>query len=202
MEKWLNAIFPPKCVFCNEFGYVFCDLCLGKCRPLNKTFCIGDLSVYCCFEYEGLVRKCVKKAKYSSRQFAALKVLVKRGICTAKVPSRFVVMPIPLSKEKVKARGFNQAHIIACILSEKLELPYQNSNLIRIKDTKAQYTLGRKRRMDNLKGAFQVMGDVSSLSVLLVDDVCTSGATFLEASRVLYAAGVKEVRCFALSKKL
>lgn len=208
MENLLNILFPPKCVFCNTFGSVFCVACLQKCTVINKRMhlsVVPSLAVYCCFEYVDLVRRCIKCAKYSSRQFAALQLLTQHGIDNVSLDySDFIALPIPLSAQRKRARGFNQAVMIAKIVAASFNLPLYTTTLVRVKDTSVQYQLGRAARYTNLKDAFAVV-DVSRLAtkkVLLIDDICTSGATFLSAARTLYAAGVCEVQAFALSKKL
>lgn len=214
MEKLLNLIFIPECIFCHEEGSFFCDKCLNSCKRLepvgfrksrhsNATF----LFVY---EYERFIRECIRKAKYKNRQFAALKVLA-RKICDeltlaikAKIDSdKAVIVPIPVSKAKLRKRGFNQAELIAQIFSKKLEISLKTSMLLRTKETAAQYSQNKKQRFENMSGAFTVPAptDVKNAIVLVIDDICTTGATFLEASKTLFAAGAKDVICIALARK-
>lgn len=114
----------------------------------------------------------------------------------------YVVVPIPLAQKRYSKRGFNQSQVIAEVLVEKFDMTLKNKILIRSKETSPQYYLGREDRFRNMKGAFKVRGDVKGKSILLVDDICTSGSTFVSASESLYVAGAKRVDCFALSKKL
>jgi len=76
------------------------------------------------------------------------------------------------------------------------------SILIRKKDTPHQTTFDRESRFKNVENAFKVNKKVEGVNILLVDDICTTGATFLEASKLLMNAGAISVECFALSKKL
>jgi ComF family protein len=169
------------------------------------------------YEYAGNVRKCINKSKYSSKRFMALKTLSYEGSVllseTGASFEGFAIVPIPLSNERAAQRGFNQAEVIAQKLSYVLKLKIENSILTRTKKTIAQHKYGRRVRFANVKGAFEAgaMGaqnrgvqgrGVRGKKVLLVDDISTTGATFLEAAKTLREAGVKEVRCFALSKKL
>ena len=117
----------------------------------------------------------------------------------------FTVVPIPVSKQKERLRGFNQADIISKIFAKRFNIPVDTSILTRIKDKHAQHSLSRTERFENIKNSFEVgkQGDgVLGKKFVLVDDICTTGATFLESSRVLFDAGALDVKCFALSKKL
>lgn len=104
---------------------------------------------------------------------------------------------MPISARKKKDRGFNQADIIARLLSKRTKASVENSILIRVRDAASQYSLTRHARMENLKDAFTIpeKAKVANAKFLLVDDVCTSGPTFVEAAKTLYRIGVKEVRC-------
>ena len=77
-----------------------------------------------------------------------------------------------------------------------------NSILTRIKDKHAQHDLSRPDRFKNIEGSFASSERVKGKKIILVDDICTTGATFLEASKVLFEHGAADVKCFALSKKV
>jgi ComF family protein len=226
MDNIFNKVFPPKCLFCGSVGSVFCENCLSGCRLVKYQKCLvcdkpsleAKTHLACfslgvptqlisIYEYYGKVRECIKKSKYYSRQFMALKMLSKEalGLSYEWLGSfdGFVCVPIPLSKEKYLNRGFNQALLIALTLAKGLKLTIDESILIRIRGTKAQHAINKKERFKNVFGCFSASGErVGGKKILLVDDICTTGATFLEASKTLYKAGAAEVKCFALSKKL
>ncbi|MFC1624759.1 ComF family protein [Patescibacteria group bacterium] len=165
--------------------------------PINLT---------CIYIYEEKVRDCIRKSKYSQKEFMALKRLSFDGVNIAYEwgldYDGFVVVPIPISKHRRKKRGFNQVDVIARSFSLRFKLRVDNSILIRVKNTKTQHGLSRSARFRNVSGSFEVKKDLSGKKILILDDICTTGATFLTASRALYEAGASEVRCFALSKKL
>jgi ComF family protein len=225
MEKLLNAIFTPTCLFCGATGKVFCNKCLSKCFLNREGFCLVcekpvlngkthvtclnshiPVSVYSAFIYEDLVRKCIKKAKYGSRQFAALNILIRNAInWTSRCGNLWdncLIIPIPLSKKRISERGFNQAELIATSLSKEYKLRAEFLALQRQKNTKVQFENSRQERFKNLHDAF--IADpkkVSGEKILLVDDICTSGATLLEASKALYNANCREVHCFTLARR-
>jgi ComF family protein len=107
-----------------------------------------------------------------------------------------------LSVKKQRFRGFNQAEIVADMVSKAYGIPCQNSILNRQKDTTAQHRLNKEERLKNMSGAFSVIPEISNCSFLLVDDICTTGATLTEAASSLYRAGASRVEAFTLSKRL
>jgi len=225
MEKIINALFPPKCEFCGSVGDVFCENCISNCLLLLNQHCIvcdkpsidGMTHKYCykagipiqllsVFVYGGNVRQCVRKSKYSSRLFMCLKRLSFEGINLAYEWNYnlkdFIIVSIPVSKEREKLRGFNQVDVISKSFSKKFKLEIDNALLKRIRDTKSQHSSSRKQRFKNVSNSFLSDLGVKGKKILLIDDISTTGATFLEASKILYQNGALEVRCFSLSKKL
>ncbi len=236
MENLIKTVFPSFCIFCSRTGDMVCYKCAYECKAINEPVCVvcqepaigGKTHAQClntrgsglvvptelfsCFEYDEKVRKCIMKSKYPPFEYGSLKDLsfyaVKYALNTGYYLSDFLLAPIPLSREKLKKRGFNQARFICDEISKNLGLKVVDSILIRKKDTVAQAEFGRKERLANMKGAFIVnplavnAEAVKDRNFLLVDDICTTGSTLLEASDVLYGAGAKEVRCFTLSRVL
>lgn len=117
-----------------------------------------------------------------------------------KMKGDFLIVPIPVSREKLASRGFNQADLIARILSKEFGLRHDPKLLLRKKDTDFQFTHGREDRFKNVRGAFEVRELLEHKTIILVDDICTSGATFLEAYKTLAEKGYKRIICFSLSK--
>jgi len=235
MENLIKTVFPSFCIFCGRTGDMVCYKCAYECKAINEPVCVvcqkpavsGKTHAQClgsgnqqatptelfsCFEYGEKVRKCIMKSKYPPLEYGSLKDLsfyaVKYALDVGYYLSDFILVPIPLGREKLKKRGFNQARFICDEISRNLGLKVVGSILIRKKDTVAQAEFGRKERLANMKGAFAVnplaisVGAVRGRNFLLVDDICTTGSTLLEASGVLYGAGAREVRCFTLSRVL
>lgn len=105
-----------------------------------------------------------------------------------------LVVPLPLSRDRLRSRGFNQALELA---RELAPTRVDAHLLLRVRETQAQSSLDRARRQTNVRGAFAVdplrIARLANRRVLLVDDVMTSGATLEEAARRLLAAGAREV---------
>jgi ComF family protein len=213
--KPLDLLFPPTCLFCRKtLGTVFCRNCLETAPVLEQNrFFINipglarKLEVFSPFDYDGQVRMCIKYSKYGAKQFMALKILSLAAVeFTVQLNvdfNGFTVVPIPLNPRKFRSRGFNQAEIIGEILAQSQKIPINRSLLKRSKITTSQFENSRKARYKNLKGAFSVSKEgCRSKKILLVDDICTSGATLSEACRTLYLSGVSEVKAFTLSRRL
>ena len=112
----------------------------------------------------------------------------------SKLRGQKVLVPVPLHWFKKRSRGFNQAEILAKLVGKKLKIPVV-STLKRIKNTKSQVELSGKLRRKNLEGAFVCAnnGAVKDKTVILVDDVSTTGTTLEECAKVLRAAGARQV---------
>lgn len=220
MDNLLNFIFPPSCVVCGNYGSLFCSACIAECRKVRRHYFLKfqkcsesnsapkppPLDVFCYFVYERKIRECIRQSKYLKKQFAALREVTKFAVedmlkRNVQFSADFII-PIPLSQQKAKYRGFNQAQVIAQVLSKAYLVPCQNSILNRHKDTTVQHRLNRKERMKNIQGAFKVKFPLEGYSFLLVDDICTTGATLLEAASTLYSAGASSVCAFTLAKRL
>ncbi|MBI4098046.1 MAG: ComF family protein [Candidatus Levybacteria bacterium] len=118
-------------------------------------------------------------------------------------------VPIPLSSKRFKKRGYNQAEILAKSLGKKLGFPVYNC-LIRIRETKSQVGLDKKKRKENVRGAFAVKvskaskvseGELKNANIFLVDDVLTTGSTFSEACWVLKRNGAAKVWAVAFARE-
>ncbi|MBU4319560.1 MAG: ComF family protein [Nitrospinae bacterium] len=110
------------------------------------------------------------------------------------------IIPVPLSKSALRESGFNQALLMAKVISKKLKTPLYMDMLLKRKDTLPQVGLSAKERMKNLKGAFKTSGKINKLRLLLLDDVMTTGATARECSKTLMSAGAKEVIVITLAR--
>lgn len=110
------------------------------------------------------------------------------------------IIPVPISKEKMKIRGYNQAELISLALSEKSGIEHFGNCLIRTNDTSPQRLLSRIERKNNLKNAFKTTADRVQLGkVLLVDDIFTTGNTIDAVTEVLLRSGVKTVDFITIS---
>ncbi len=161
------------------------------------------------FFYNPLMKKIVKAIKYrlSREVFEELTQVIKPGTLKslsqlAKFDSGFVICPLPLHERRLRSRGFNQAELLGSFVNKFVESP-KVQFLMRTKDTPSQTSLkDGLKRYQNVRGAFHVRKPtaVRGKSILLVDDVVTTGATAREAARTLKRAGAAKVFVFALAK--
>ena len=106
-----------------------------------------------------------------------------------------LIIPVPLHRSRERERGFNQAELIAA----RLERPVATRLLRRRKNTSSQTGLSRNERRRNLASAFELRGDVNG-SVIVVDDVFTTGSTMNEIARTLKRAGVERVEVLTVAR--
>lgn len=111
-------------------------------------------------------------------------------------------VPVPIHKKRFKKRGFNQAEVLARELSALADIPVLNA-LERIKNTKSQTKLTKRQRAENIKEAFicSCPKEIKKKAIILIDDVCTTGATLEECAKVLKKAGAREVYAICATKE-
>ncbi|HEU4653230.1 MAG TPA: ComF family protein [Steroidobacteraceae bacterium] len=111
-----------------------------------------------------------------------------------------LMIPVPLGSRRYRSRGYNQAHELARAISREVRIPVRTDLLARVRETTEQVGLKRKERRRNVRGAFEVTGDVSSKRVAIVDDVVTTGSTANEIARVLRRAGAEHIEVWAVAR--
>jgi len=225
----LDLIFPIECLNCRQEGDYFCNSCFRELKFNNKEYLEKALKnikapyldkIYIAGDYEDKsLKKLITKYKYNflkplgnvlakfliSFWDLEIKETETLNFKISKPQKNYIVIPIPLSKKRLDWRGFNQAEIIAREFSEhfKYEL---NLDLKRIKYKKPQAELSEKERLNNLKSAFSYLSDKNNKNILdgntiiLVDDVATTGATLNEAARTLKEAGATEIYGLVIAK--
>ena len=143
--------------------------------------------------YSGITTKLIKHFKYDDEKY--LKRYFARLLAEEYAKCDFVadvVVPVPLGKERLKERGYNQALLLAEEFCKLMNLPLDKNNLVRIRDTESQTAKTRKERQYNLDGAFKQIDKnaFAHKNVLLIDDVFTTGATANECAKTLRASHV------------
>jgi ComF family protein len=211
-EFLLDLIFPKFCLGCKKEGSFLCEDCFStlEISASHQKFRGKNLAdLYFPVNYENfLVKKLIQNFKYPPlikelKKELAL-IIFSHLLLLDKKPdfSDFVLVPIPLSKKKLRWRGYNQAEEIAKELANFLKIPLISDCLVKIKETKDQVELSEKERRENVRGAFFVKNreKIVGRNILLVDDVFTTGATMEEAARVLKEAGAKKIVGIVVAK--
>jgi ComF family protein len=112
-----------------------------------------------------------------------------------------LVVPVPLGRKRRAERGYNQVSLIARPLSMAMRLDYASNALIRSQETRSQVGLTRPQRQDNVRNAFRAIPErVGGRTVLLVDDVATTGSTLSSCAQALKEAGARDVFAFTVSR--
>ncbi len=111
-----------------------------------------------------------------------------------------VVVPVPMHRSKERRRGYNQAELLARAVARNLGLAWRPRLLTKTRERKTQSTLPRSERAANVRAAFRGSPAIEGMSVLLVDDICTTGETFRACATELLRAGAKRVCAVAVAK--
>jgi|LSQX01.3.fsa_nt_gb competence protein ComFC len=184
-------IHDPRCHVCGKPAPEESETC-PECRYHNHEY-DRALAV---FEYSATIRELIHRFKYNkeytlSRTFGYFmtELLMECG-WTADM-----IIPVPLHKNRLKSRGFNQSALLGDYLSQRINIPCEEDILIRSIDTKTQTGFHRQDRLKNLKNAFTVIcpEKVEGRNILLVDDVHTTGATVDSCSKELRRAGAGKI---------
>ena len=153
--------------------------------------------------YEGALRESVLELKRQPHVSQHLERLLLTAANREPVNLSTRIIPVPLHARRLRSRGFNQASILAHVLSRGLGLPLDEVSLVRVSSSeKYRSGLDAKGRRDTVAGAFEVRHPrlIANEDVLLVDDVFTTGATASTCAETLVAAGAKSVFVLTISR--
>jgi ComF family protein len=191
-EAKIVRIVAPFCQTCSEpfEGSISTVFTCANCAHRTIYF----EAAVAAYRGRGVVREIIHEFKYA-RQIH-LRHLVARWVRAALDDERLrdchfnIIVPVPLHPARQRERGFNQASLLAELLSAQTSIP-SKPLLERIRYTTTQTALDRSERMENLHNAFRLRknADVRGLRVLLIDDVLTTGSTLSECARVLKRGG-------------
>lgn len=213
IDQFLDLLFPPRCANCGQRGALLCTACRATCRfvpaaanreqheRLASPHLVSTAGAYI---FEGAVREAIHTLKYNRKQRMALPLaeLLMRYLETHPVRVDAIV-PVPLHPRRLHMRGFNQAEVIAAQLARQTELPLLADGLVRVRHTSQQADLSRAQRRLNVADAFMWQGAKPlPASLLVIDDVLTTGATVEAAAAALRAAGARDVHALAVARGL
>jgi len=194
LKEALDFVYPPKCGLCGLIGRpAICDECreefmavsekrLGRLGPLDWSQSL--------YQFDGRAAQAVKRLKYArvtslGRPMAEILEL-ERGT----VPHHDLIVPVPIHPSRRRWRGFNQADLLCEAMPPDM---VSKALMVRVKKTRPQVELSAGERRSNLRDAFVATPDVSGKTVLIVDDVLTTGGTAVACAEALKKAGAVEI---------
>lgn len=221
---FLSLLFPKACLVCKKGDKYICRRCLDKVQKSpqvcfschrfsprglthpsckSKTKVDGFLSVY---RYSGVIRLSLIRFKYNFAYDVAheLAEAFSNEISPNLIPRNSVIMPIPLHNKRQLWRGFNQAELLGKLVAENVNLDFADNILIRIQNNPQQARLDKVSRLRNTCGIFAVNKSqrekLRGKTIVIFDDVCTTGATIEEAAKVLKREGVEKIWAMSLAR--
>lgn len=219
-NDFVSLLFPNTCAACSELltshqNYL-CSFCIKDLPHTNEDFtnhylanklmAIQPISgVFSALYYhpENTVGALFNQFKYKQRSDLGIFL----GQLLAKELLKFElsidkIVPVPLHPTKQAKRGYNQAELLAKQISKQLNVPIDVEHFIRIQNTKSQTKKSRQQRYETMRNVFQVKNEsvFQGKSILLVDDIVTTGATMLSCAEVLFEAGAKSVTLVTVAK--
>ncbi|MGQ9521776.1 MAG: ComF family protein [Anaerolineae bacterium] len=218
----LNLLFPPRCVVCRRVGTWLCPECVNQLPRLSSPVCQRcgtpiTHGMFCrtCREaplrlegirsvapFRGPVRSAIHYLKYRhARELAdPLGELMAQYWQQNPLPAE-VIVPVPLHPSRLRRRGYNQAALLAWALGRRVGLPVDEDALCRVRATASQMRLQAADRRRNVENAFHCLTDrMGGRRVLLVDDVCTTGATLEACADALREGGARQVWALTLAR--
>ncbi len=222
----LDLLFPIHCVGCGEEGDVICASCVDGLKRLEQPYCdtcaqpsVQGQCQWCLdhpsaidgirapYLFEGPLREAVHRLKYRGWRAAAplLGGLLAGYLEQHSLPrltGDAILVPVPLHPRRLRSRGYNQSNLLAREAGKLLELPVREDLLKRVNDSLPQVEARtREHRRANVAGNFESAAEVAGLSILLVDDVATTGSTLVSCAAALKDAGATSVRGLALARE-
>lgn len=204
----------------------FCGRCWLRIKRIDGTICErcgaplidGGATCYSCREmpnglliraavtFSGPLRPAIHRFKYGGRPSLVRSFGVLLDWAWARYPQIHktdLILPVPVYRSTLRKRGYNQAALLAHALAQGANRLFCEP-LVRTKRTKPQFALNREERQANLFGAFSIPNPVviKGKTALLIDDICTTGSTLKECSRVLRKAGARQVMALVLAREV
>ncbi len=227
-HRWLSALldvlFPPRCVSCGRLGTWFCSTCRQQARALDERICVrcGQpmtercICHHCRHSPPDPLQGIRGALFYGDPVSFAIHALKYRGMPQLARPlagyliaymqahplAFDLLVPVPLHAQRLAARGYNQSTLLAQGVGRRLRLPVADDVIMRSRHTPPQVHLNRRQRLQNMQGAFapRQSGLLQGQRVLLIDDVCTTGATLRHAAVALRAAGAGEIWALTVAR--
>lgn len=198
-SKNLPRLFPPLCPRCGkpEPSGSFCHECWGKSGSYDR--------IYSVFIFDGTLRKAVHSLKYHNLR--AIAGCLSHYLADYYIENKLsgdILVPVPLHEKRIRERGYNQSALLARELSRIVGIPVNEKLIKRTRDCSPQArTINVEERRRNMENAFGPVGNgIVGKDIIVIDDVCTSGATMESCALALKTAGAKRVTGFTLAREI
>lgn len=209
----MDLIYPHVCgicgkldknSLCNKCKLVLQNQAIFKTEDYTETSSFFDEHIYM-FQYRGEIRNAILNYKFKEKSYlyeTFAKFLKKNQKKCVQIKKYDIIMPIPISKKRLKLRGYNQSGIFAKELANIFQIKYNENILIKIKDNVRQSELSKEERIENVKNVYKVQNseEIYNKKILLVDDIFTTGNTANECSKILIENSAKKVGIFTIAK--
>ena len=225
IELAVGSFFPCRCVGCGKVGGFLCPECLGKLPRLLPPLCPNcgrpQASGIVCpdcrqrqteingirspFRFDEVIRKAIHQLKYRNLKAISprLAELLADYLGSNSLPGEALVC-VPLHPRRLRERGYNQSSLLAGELDRRIDLPVIEDCLIRVKQAQPQVrAVDVEERRRNVADAFVCRDEkVGGKQIILIDDVCTSGATLESCAAALKSKGAASVWGLTLAREI
>ncbi len=203
-RRILAFLFPAHCILCGRAVPVNEDFLCADCakRPVQRIYRHFALKVgrraytlecRAPMRYREPFRTTLWRFKFREETSLAAPLAKRMAGTMDRENAPDCIVPVPISRERMRERGYNQSALLAEALSAETGIPCR-ALLEKVRHNRTQHRLSAKERAENVRGAYQ-SGEAAGLRILLVDDIVTTGATVQECAKTLYRAGAAEVAC-------
>lgn len=209
----INVLFPQVCGFCGKLNKEgLCNKCTNRLKKLvmleiikegleDKNF---EELIYI-FKYEEYIRRLILDYKFNEKSYMYVsfaKFILKNEKIVKKLKSYDVFVPVPISKKRMKERGYNQSLLVASLLSKVLRIELQDRCLIKTKNIIEQSKLNKEQRINNIQNVYELKNQsiLNNKKILLIDDIYTTGSTVNECSKMLKQAEPNKIDVLVLAK--
>ena len=221
-RRALDLLLPPSCAGCSQGGHFICQACESSLPALERPYCSlcarpgqprvcercaasspAFDGVSAPYLFEGAARQMVHGLKYDNLRASAPELgrLLAEYVSANPVPGN-VLVPVPLHRRRERERGYNQSELLAREPSKRTGVPVDCGMVRRIRNTPPQASIQNyEERTGNIAHAFECPSELNGESIVLIDDVVTTGSTMSACAAALKAAGAGSVWGLALARQ-
>ena len=218
----VDLVLPPSCAACGRGGAFLCEPCESSLSRLERPYCVrcahpgADRLCEACASsppafdgiravclFEGAARQLVHSLKYANfRAVAPDMARLLADLLGPRPGPGEVIVPVPLHPRRERTRGYNQSELLARTVGKRTGLPVRPGIVRRVRNTPPQVSIENyEERRSNIEGSFECPNGLSGESVLLMDDVVTTGSTMSACAAALKAAGARSVWGLAFARQ-